>query len=196
MRTELPASPQFSLMSNEEQISLNKMRYGWSKYGGANYGIAKQTGTAGDLSRDLDDNIWYCQLCGAEQTNDLPNYLFSLDDAQRDFIRVCSKCKFEAIGKKAKSYRELMKLPPEETKVVKQTPVEPDTLLNTFVKIDNAFDRLDVKDYSQHESVYERKTIDEYLVCVQFLEQIADEKITQNVADLASQLLSRLTLID
>lgn len=172
------------------------MRYGWSKYGGANYGIAKQTGTAGDLSKELDDNIWYCQICGAEQTNELPNYLFSFDDSQRDFVRVCSKCKFDAIKKKAKSFRELLKLPTEEVKDIKSVPVEPDKLLNTFSKIDSKFDKLEKKDFSQYESNYTRKTVEEYLICIDFLEQIADEKITQNVADLASQLLSRLTLID
>lgn len=173
------------------------MRYGWSKYGGANYGIAKQTGTAGDLSKELDDNIWYCQLCGTEQTNELPNYLFSFDDSQRDFVRVCSKCKFDAIKKKAKSYKELMHLPPdEEVKSSKPIQVQPEKLLNTFTRIDMVFDKLAKKDFSQETGEYDRRIIEEYLICIEFLEQVADEKITQNVADLASQLLTRLTLID
>ena len=60
-------------------VSLNMQKYGWSKWGGARKGIVKET---------LD--TWYCQVCGEEQTKELPAYMHSIGD--RDFIRVCSKC--------------------------------------------------------------------------------------------------------
>lgn len=183
-------------MINEE-IPLSKMRYGWSKYGGPNYGIAKQTGTTGDLMLGLDDNIWYCQLCGEEQNKELPNYLFSLDDTKRDFIRVCTKCKFDAVKKKVTSYRQLIKLSPDEEALDYKIPTKQKVeVMDTFKNIDERFEALNKKDFRGYEEKYNRKTIEEYLICIEFLEQLADEKITQNVSDLTSQLLSNLTLVD
>jgi len=60
-------------------LSITKQMYGWSKWGGPRKGIVKET---------LD--TWYCQVCGEEQTKDLPAYMFHIGD--RDYIRLCSKC--------------------------------------------------------------------------------------------------------
>ena len=70
--------------------------YGWSKYGGARHGLVKE---------DLEE--WYCQSCGEKQTNQLPNYMFDYDGDMRDYIRICSKCKYEAMKLKLKRVDDL-----------------------------------------------------------------------------------------
>ena len=56
--------------------------YGWSKHGGANHGLVME---------DLPE--WTCQACASKQTLDLPAYMIPEDEYQREFFRICSKCK-------------------------------------------------------------------------------------------------------
>jgi len=61
--------------------AFNTMRYGWSKFGGGFFGLVKNEGK------------WFCQACGGEQTDDLPQYYIPMDKTEREFARVCSLCK-------------------------------------------------------------------------------------------------------
>jgi len=56
--------------------------YGWSKHGGRNFGLVME-----------ELNEWYCQVCQEKQTKDLPAYYIPVDEDEREFVRVCSKCK-------------------------------------------------------------------------------------------------------
>jgi len=69
--------------------------YGWSKYGGGRHGLVKE---------DLD--IWYCQVCGEKQTKTLPSYMFQAGD-EREFVRICSKCRFKATQLKIRKMEKL-----------------------------------------------------------------------------------------
>ena len=69
----------------EYRLTINKMKYGWSKWGGANHGLVKE---------ELDE--WYCQGCGKKQVKGLPSYMLPITHKEdRDFARVCSKCEHE-----------------------------------------------------------------------------------------------------
>lgn len=60
--------------------------YGWSKWGGGTHGLVTQ-----------ESSEWFCQVCGERQVDPLPSYVLPFDITQRDFARVCSKCKSEAV---------------------------------------------------------------------------------------------------
>ncbi len=60
--------------------AINKAKYGWSKYGGANYGLVTQE----------IHNTWYCQTCGEEQPEAIKPYMYEY--FPRDYIRICSIC--------------------------------------------------------------------------------------------------------
>lgn len=77
-------------------ISITQKMFGWTKWGGAREGMYKE---------DLD--TWYCQVCGEEQLKVLPCYMFPVDGSEREFVRVCSLCKAEAILKKLREWIEL-----------------------------------------------------------------------------------------
>ena len=79
-------------------LSLNMLKYGWSKYGGANHGLVKE---------ELDE--WYCQCCGKKQTKILPSYMINLDD-EREFYRICSNCKNVALNKKVANIKALIRV--------------------------------------------------------------------------------------
>lgn len=62
-------------------VTISKMKYGWSKYGGARHGLVKQGG------------VWYCQSCGEEQPDELAAYMMCVDNGDfREFIRLCYPC--------------------------------------------------------------------------------------------------------
>lgn len=82
-----------------EKIVITQKMYGWSKYGGARHGIIKE---------ELDE--WYCQACGEKQVKALPNWLFALDASDRDYIRICSRCKAKAVSEKIETIKELFNL--------------------------------------------------------------------------------------
>jgi len=77
---------------------LTKQMYGWSKYGGAFHGLAKEV-----LSE------WYCQVCGRCNTKESPSY-FIADSGGRDFFRVCSVCRRRLIEGEIKEFEGLMAL--------------------------------------------------------------------------------------
>jgi len=82
-----------------ETISITKMMYGWSKYGGKNYGVVKHNGG------------WFCQTCGAEQPKSVPSYMFCTDNGGfREFVRLCSCCENLVKEKKIKNYQELKEI--------------------------------------------------------------------------------------
>lgn len=60
--------------------SMHSKMYGWSKYGGANYGLVQENKT----------KIWSCQTCGDKQGSDLPAYMFEF--SKDEFIRICTNC--------------------------------------------------------------------------------------------------------
>jgi len=72
-----------------DKVTITKKMYGWSKWGGARHGLVKE---------DLDE--WFCQSCGEKQVKVLPNYMFDYFKDKRDFIRICSKCKNEAVRRR------------------------------------------------------------------------------------------------
>jgi len=63
-------------------LSITKMMYGWTKWGGGRMGMSKE-----------ETDEWYCQCCGEKQTKILPSYMIPLDDSRRDWMRVCANCK-------------------------------------------------------------------------------------------------------
>lgn len=73
--------------------------YGWSKWGGATMGLAKE-----ELP------TWYCQVCGDEQILQLPSYMIPMDYSQRDFIRVCASCKAKAVRRRVTLSYELIRI--------------------------------------------------------------------------------------
>ena len=65
---------------SEKEKEFNKLKYGWSKYGGGHYGlVTNDTG-----------NTWFCQACGEEQPKEIDPY--KIEFAPRQFVRVCPKC--------------------------------------------------------------------------------------------------------
>lgn len=85
-------------MVNIDEKTLNKAKYGWSKYGGARHGLIKQGGR------------WYCQACGEEQPSIFPAYMLCVDNGEfRDFIRLCSACENIVKTKNIKNFLILKK---------------------------------------------------------------------------------------
>jgi len=72
--------------------------FGWSKWGGATKGIFTL----------LPSDEWFCQCCGEKQTRTLPSYMIPLDSSNRDFAKVCSRCKYKYIMKKLKTFFDLL----------------------------------------------------------------------------------------
>lgn len=70
------------VLNAEEQLkkNLNRAKFGWTKWGGANQGLVQK-----NLTQE-----WNCQSCGEKQTDELPPYMFEF--AEREYIRICSKC--------------------------------------------------------------------------------------------------------
>lgn len=81
-------------------ITITKKLYGWTKYGGPNMSI----------STLIEDQKWFCQACQDEQEKDLPRYLIPMDEFNRDFAKVCSKCKHLANKKNIDRYPKLRQL--------------------------------------------------------------------------------------
>ena len=77
------------------KVKITKLMYGWSKWGGGNKGLVKES---------LDE--WACQACGEKQRRELPSYMLEL--WPREFVRICSKCKNIATKNKLKSFYELL----------------------------------------------------------------------------------------
>lgn len=77
---------------------ITKAMYGWSKYGGVNYGL---------VQKNLEP-IWSCQACGERQTEDLPPYMFEF--APREFVRICSKCHFKRLKENIDAFEDLITL--------------------------------------------------------------------------------------
>lgn len=66
-------------------LTHTRMMYGWSKHGGPNQALVKQSGD------------WCCQCCGQQQTEELNAYMFEMDLGMREFFRICAKCKKVAL---------------------------------------------------------------------------------------------------
>lgn len=66
----------------KEEVSITKMMYGWSKYGGPRHGLVKKNikGT------------WACQACAQQQTEEMPRYMYEF--APQEYVRVCGMCHF------------------------------------------------------------------------------------------------------
>ena len=78
-------------------VSITHRMYGWTKYGGAREGLVKE---------DLD--IWYCQICGEKEVRVLPCYMFPMDDSEREYVRVCTRCKAKSIIQKITKLEDLL----------------------------------------------------------------------------------------
>lgn len=76
---------------------ITRLMYGWSKWGGGNKGLVKE---------ELDE--WYCQSCSETQRKGLPSYM--VETAEREFVRVCSKCKHKMVEQNLKDYYDLIKI--------------------------------------------------------------------------------------
>jgi hypothetical protein len=64
----------------EIRKALNKQKYGWSKWGGPNFGLVQKNLTP----------EWFCQACKQMQPEELTPYMFEF--VEREYIRICSKC--------------------------------------------------------------------------------------------------------
>lgn len=83
----------------KKTVTISKMKFGWSKYGGARQGLVKQGGN------------WFCQACGAEQPDSLPAYMMCVDNGEyREFIRLCAVCENIVKKKNIKNFRILKKI--------------------------------------------------------------------------------------
>lgn len=78
-------------------LTITKIMYGWSKWGGANNGVATLMG----------NDEWYCQACQQQQTKNLPSYMFPLDAFNRDYAKICARCKNVSVKKQIENYFKL-----------------------------------------------------------------------------------------
>jgi len=78
-------------------VSLTGKMFGWSKWGGANRGVFTL----------LPSDEWWCQACGQKQTRNMPAYMIPMDLFNRDFVKVCTLCRYKIIIKKIKTFLEL-----------------------------------------------------------------------------------------
>jgi len=67
-------------LPEEVRKALNKAKYGWTKWGGSNFGLVQKNLT----------ETWFCQACKEEQPDELTPYMFEF--VEREYIRICSKC--------------------------------------------------------------------------------------------------------
>lgn len=69
--------------------------YGWSKWGGGNKGLVRE---------NLEE--WYCQSCAQKQRRELPSYMVEV--ANRDFVRVCARCRHKMLIDNLKDFWDLL----------------------------------------------------------------------------------------
>lgn len=68
-------------ITTTKTVSITRMKYGWSKHGGARYGLVRQMGD------------WVCQSCGEDQPAEIPAYMYPFDiEGLREFVRICACC--------------------------------------------------------------------------------------------------------
>lgn len=60
--------------------TINRMKFGWTKYGGANR----------DIITDH-DNTWTCQACGETHSKVIPSFLVTFEDMPT--LKLCAKCR-------------------------------------------------------------------------------------------------------
>lgn len=81
-----------------EKKSLTTAMYGWSRWGGVNYGL---------VQKKLDPE-WSCQACGILQIDTLPPYMFEF--IPREYIRICSPCHFVRLKEAIITFDELLRI--------------------------------------------------------------------------------------
>ena len=85
--------------NSQPTLTITCRMYGWSKWGG---------GTTGIVEEGLAE--WYCQVCGEMQLRGLPSYMFPIDMFERDYVRICTRCKAKASSTKTKVLFELRRI--------------------------------------------------------------------------------------
>jgi hypothetical protein len=75
--------------------TLNKLKYGWSKYGGGWRGLEQEP---------LSDK-WCCQACGEIHPKVISPYMFEW--LPREFVRICASCHYKTKKKKIKTFKQL-----------------------------------------------------------------------------------------
>lgn len=78
------------------KTTITKKMYGWSKWGGARFGMITRETTWSPS--------WVCQVCGKDQVRELPHYMIPLKGTDREYIQVCSTCKHESVINKLKDH--------------------------------------------------------------------------------------------
>lgn len=78
-------------------LSITKQMFGWSKWGGATQGLFTL----------LPADEWFCQCCGQKQTRNLPSYMIPLDKSRRNFVKVCSICRYRFLINKLRIFFDL-----------------------------------------------------------------------------------------
>lgn len=58
---------------------INKLRFGWSKWQGANRQLIK-----------YNDDEWTCQVCASRHPSEIPCFMF--EAFEEEYIKICSKC--------------------------------------------------------------------------------------------------------
>lgn len=67
------------IVVSEKCRALTAAMYGWSKHGGANFGLVQEK-----LGEE-----WTCQVCSKKQTLDQP---YDFEFSPNEFIKICSTC--------------------------------------------------------------------------------------------------------
>ena len=81
------------------KITITKKMYGWSKYGGARKGLAKEV---------LPE--WACQLCSTRHSREMPSYFVPETNECREYYRVCSACKNKLLRLNIPTFEEALAL--------------------------------------------------------------------------------------
>lgn len=76
---------------------LDRMKYGWSKYGKSNMGLVQNE----------KDEEWICQSCAQTQACDIPSFMFEF--GLREFIRICPACQHKKLKHNITNFSDLIK---------------------------------------------------------------------------------------
>lgn len=82
MKTDIELTRVVIVGNTKKEITsaLTPKMYGWSKWGGSNFGLVQKNKTFS----------WYCQACREQLGASCPSYMFEM--APNEFIRICSNC--------------------------------------------------------------------------------------------------------
>lgn len=77
--------------------TINRMKFGWSKYGGANREIIVDH-----------DETWACQACSDMSNKVIPSFLVEFEDTPT--LKICAKCRNVVKNEKLVNFQVLIKI--------------------------------------------------------------------------------------